>query len=84
MKKRFQIDIAFDDEAEVYHAHIYSITDHKMFKIKRTSLRKLLFAINKFLRDKNSEVRHFPMPEESVIIAPDSNGAISLIVPAHN
>lgn len=84
MNTRFRLDVAFDDETQTYHGNVYSISDGKGVPLQNPSLRKLLARASKLMRDKNSEVRHFPMPEQSLIIAPNGAGAPSLIVPARN
>lgn len=84
MPIRFRLDVAFDEEAQTYHANLYSLTDGKGVPMQHKSLRRVLVKASKLMRDKNSEVRHFPMPETSVIITPDSNGAPSLIIPLRN
>lgn len=84
MNIRFRLDVAFDDETQDYHGNLYSISDGKGVPMVAKSLRKLLWTASKLMREKNSEVRHFPMPEESLIIAPNGAGAPSLIVPARN
>ncbi len=81
---RFRIDIAFDEQEEMYHGIVYSNGDSKAAPVKNSSMRKLMSRITKLVRDKNSEVRHFPLPEASLIIAPGGNGDIKLITPARN
>ncbi len=84
MNIRFRLDVAFDDETQEYHANLYSLSDGKGVPMKATSLRKVLAKANKLMREKNGEIRHFPIPEPSLIISPNGNGTPNLIVPARN
>jgi len=81
---RFRVDIAFDEQEEMYHANIFSNSDKNVAPVKNSSLRKLMSRITKLVRDKDKEVRHFPLPDASLIVAPSGNGDIKLIVPARN
>lgn len=84
MNIRFRLDVAFDDETQEYHSNLYSLSDDKGVPMKATSLRKVLAKSNKLMREKNGEIRHFPIQEPSRIISPNGNGAPNLIVPARN
>ncbi len=84
MTKRFLIDIGFDDEGEMYHANVYSAGDNKGACVKNASMRRLMARVTKLVRDKNSEIKHFPIAEPRLILAPGQNGDINLVVPADN
>jgi hypothetical protein len=71
IEKRYQIEIGHDPADKTWHAKIFSIKDLKAAGLKHTSLRLLLAAITKKLREKRKKERRFPLPsEEPKIIRP--------------
>lgn len=80
MKPLFRIDVAFDEDKQEYFVLLFSLTDNLGVPMKGKPLRKLLARATKLIREKNSEVKHFPLPEPSRIIAPNGNGAPNLLV----
>lgn len=83
MRRRFQIDIGFDPETEEYGVIVYSLGDGKGAPFKGTNLRLCMARASKLVREKNRQIKHFPIPEQGRIID-ISAGSPSLIVPARN
>lgn len=83
MTRRFQIDIGFDPETEEYGVIVYSLSDGKGAPFKGTNLRLCMARASKLVREKNRQIKHFPISEPSRIIG-INGGAPSIIVPARN
>lgn len=84
MKPLFRIDITYNEETKKYGVFLFSLTDGKGVPMKGTSLRKMLATTCRLIREKNHEVKHFPMPEPSRIITPNGDGGPKLVVLARN
>lgn len=68
MKDLFAIRIGFNEKEQTYGALVHSVTDNKFATIKKTSIRVVMAELNKLVRGKTREVKHFPIPEKSRII----------------
>lgn len=68
MKDLFAIRIGYNEKDETYGALVHSVTDNKFATIKKTSIRTVMAELNKLIRGKTREVKHFPIPEKSRII----------------
>lgn len=68
MKDLFAIRIGFNEKEQTYGALVHSVTDDKFATIKKTSIRVVMSELNKLVRDKTREVKHFPIPEPKRII----------------
>lgn len=68
MKDLFAIRIGFNENEQTYGALVHSVTDNKFATIKKKSIRVVMAELNKLVRAKTREVKHFPIPEKSRII----------------
>jgi hypothetical protein len=69
MKDLFAIRLGFNEKEQTYGALVHSITDNKFATISASSIRVVMAKLNKLVRDKTREVKHFPIPEPKRIIS---------------
>lgn len=72
VQKLFQIDIGYSPKHEKYIAQVMCVTEKKALQYTG-SLKAILPKIRKAVSQKNSEIRRFPLPQESRILAPNGS-----------
>ena len=79
VKKLMQVDLGFDPNHEVYVVQVMGLTDQRGLQYHGKSLKEIFPRVKRAILQKAQEIRKFPLPEESRILAP--NGAKMMIQP---
>lgn len=78
VRKIFQIDIGYSEAHQKYVAQLLCLTDKTRMQYVG-SIKEILPKVKRALAQKVSQIRKFPLPQESRILAP--NGA-KIMMPA--